>query len=502
MIRVSRLAATASFFLLLFSPLAFMNFNRSASTVAIAVLLAGLASMPAVARDGEAGAIAGASQRVSIVEVPSDIQKALGLKVSAVREQVLGTGVAANGRIEALPDRTAQINAPVVGRVLRLAVQSGQAVKTGQTLVVLDSPEIRQLAVEQERARVESGAQVNAARSRVNLAKSTYGREKELVALKISARKDFQVAEAELRQAEAELAVVRSRLQLSGSALRSRLAGLGQGRAQAQADGSVVLTSPLSGVVTAQQVTTGEAVEPGKTLFEVVNTTRVWATAQVYEKDLGRIRTGQGIEVVTQSYPGQTFKGAIQSIDPVLDPETRTLAVRAVLDNPQGLLKPQMFATLRLVTGQGKPIAVIPRSAVLNVEGKTLVYLQNNEDTFEAQEVVLGATVGDSVEVKEGVRAGDRVVSARAFQLRAQGLKSQGASFGGDEHGENTDQTQANEKQTGQTQADQDRLPGWLWALGALVLAALAFLSGLQVASRRGTPLAAPLVSPDSPYNS
>lgn len=399
MIRVSRLAATASFFLLLFSPLAFMNFNRSASTVAIAVLLAGLASMPAVARDGEAGAIAGASQRVSIVEVPSDIQKALGLKVSAVREQVLGTGVAANGRIEALPDRIAQINAPVVGRVLRLAVQSGQAVKTGQTLVVLDSPEIRQLAVEQERARAESGAQVNAARSRVNLAKSTYGREKELVALKISARKDFQVAEAELRQAEAELAVVRSRLQLSGSALRSRLAGLGQGRAQAQADGSVVLTSPLSGVVTAQQVTAGEAVEPGKTLFEVVNTTRVWATAQVYEKDLGRVRTGQSIE-------------------------------------------------------------------------------------------------------KEGVRAGDRVVSERAFQLRAQGLKSQGASFGGDEHGENTDQTQANEKQTGQTQADQDRLPGWLWALGAQVLAALAFLSGLQVASRRGTPLAAPLVSPDSPYNS
>ncbi|MBC8121551.1 MAG: efflux RND transporter periplasmic adaptor subunit [Gemmatimonadaceae bacterium] len=491
------------FSLFLFLPLALMNFNRSANTVAIAVLLLGFACMPAVAED--AGATARAAHMRTVVEVPSDIQKALGLKVLVVREQVLGTGVAANGQIQSLPDRTAQINAPVAGRVLRLAVQSGQPVKTGQMLVVLDSPEIRQLAVEQERVRAESRAQVNAAGSRVNLAKSTYEREKELVALKISARKDFQVAEAELRQAEAELAVARSRLQLSGSALRSRLAGLGQGRALA--DGSVVLTSPLSGVVTRQQVTAGEAVEPGKTLFDVVNTTQVWATAQVYEKDLGRIRIGQSIEVVTQSYPGRTFKGAIQSIDPVIDPETRTLAVRAVLDNPQGLLKPQMFATLRLVTGQGKPVIVVPSSAVLNVDGKTLVYIQNGDDAFEAQEVVLGTTVGDSVEVKKGVQAGDKVVSERAFQLRAQDLKSRGASFGGDEHGsedgENTDQTQASEKeQAGQTQVDQDRLPGWLWALGALVLAALAFVSGLQVASRRGTPLASPTVSSDSPYNS
>ncbi len=414
---------------------------------------------------------AAAAPTVGQVKVAPDVQQALGIKTAPAGEQSLSTSLQVNGQIQAVPSQSAQISAPVTGRVLKVQIQPGQVVQKGQTLLVLDSPEIRELAVEAERTRTQAQVQVTQAQSRVNLAQRTYERERELVDLKISPRKDFQVAQAELQQAQGDLVAARSLVKLSGALLATRLAQLGRARA----DGQVALLAPFAGVATHQEVSVGEAVEPGKILFEIVNLNPVWAVAQVYEKDLGRVRAGQAVEVVTESYPGKVFRGQVTSLDPTVNAETRTLAVRVVLANPERLLKPQMFATLRLVTGRtAQPVTVIPRSAVLDVDGKKIVYVQNG-DAFVPTEVQLGQVSGKLVAVTDGVFPGDQVVTERAFQLRAQSLR-------GDVPTEEGASSQATDKPA--TEAAINTLPNWVWLLGALGFSTVTFLAGIGVARR------------------
>jgi membrane fusion protein, heavy metal efflux system len=478
------------FFSLLLDQPKYQTTQKLLKTVVASLLLGGAVTSPTWAHGGhDDDKFQGAENNTPSAEqitIAPDIQRAIGLKVVSAKEQTLTTGLQVNGQIEAIPGKTAEVNAPVAGRILRLSVQPGQSVKAGQSLTVLDSSEIRTLAVEAERAQALGRTQIAQAQARLQLAKSTYEREKELVRLKISPRKDFEVAEAELRQAETDLSAARTQLKLSGMLLNNRLAQLGQKGVSARRDGSVVLASPIPGMVADQKVTAGEAVEPGKMLFKVVSLGQVWATAQVYEKDLSRVQVGQPVEVVTQSYPGKIFKGRISSLDSTINPETRTLAVRAILDNPGGLLKPAMFATLRLTTGsRAQPVTVIPRSAVLEVDGASVVYVQNG-DAFEPTAVTLGQSDGAWIEVKDGVFPGDKVVSERAFQLRAQALK------GGTPAEKTTEANQDLGKETDQKAAQQtfsvQALPVWVWGLGGVLLLLGAFFAGMRVAKQSSSP--------------
>ncbi|UFP95740.1 efflux RND transporter periplasmic adaptor subunit [Gloeobacter morelensis] len=461
--------------------------SKAARILTVAVLAGAAVAAPVRAGDGH-GETTFAPQGVAgggEVRIEPQMQRALGLKVATVGERPVRAGLVVNGQIEAIPGRSAQINAPVAGRVVRLQVQRGRAVRAGQSLAVLDSPEVRTLALEAQRERAQARSEVDRLSAGVQLARQHYEREKELVALKISARREFQQAEAALRASEADWRAARSRLALSGAALSTRLAQLGQSGVRARADGTVVLFSPIAGVVADQQVTAGEAVEPGKALFRILDATQVWATAQVYEKDLERVRAGRSIEVTTQSYPGKTFRGRIESLDPAVDPQTRTLAVRAVLANPDGLLKPQMYARLLLVSdGAARPVSVVPRSAVVAADGLAVVYRKAGADRFRPVPVELGRSFEDTVEVRAGVRAGDEVVVERVWQLRAQSLKQQGAGVGGDEPGLG----EASQPSTARTEAPgpDGAIPAWIWLAAAVALTVVGFLAGLQVAGRRG----------------
>jgi membrane fusion protein, heavy metal efflux system len=413
------------------------------------------------------------------VEVPADVQKAMGLKVTPVVEKVLSNGFAVNGKIEAIPAKSADIKAPLSARVLTLAATRGQSVRAMQTLAVLDSAEIRQLAVEAQRSRTQAESALKQAQAKFTLAESTYQREKNLLALRISSRQDFQIAQAGRGQAQADLEAARAQVKLSASLLKGRLAQLGQRGVSAKADGSIVLVSPIAGIVSDQQVTEGEAVEPGKSLYQVINLSEVWATAQVFEKDLSKVRPGQIVEVTVIAYPTGIFQGRVVSIDPVVDPNTRTVGVRAVLTNAGSLLKPGMFATLRVVTGsRSQAVSVIPRSALLDIDGEKIVYVQNGE-AFVPTEVQLGQTNGDLVEVKDGVFPGDLVVTQRVFQLRAQALK--GTDVGMKEPaGTDVAKNEPTEKIVN-TPKGENTVPWWLLGVGGVLLLAGGFFAGTRL---------------------
>jgi membrane fusion protein, heavy metal efflux system len=221
------------------------------------------------------------------------------------------------------------------------------------------------------------------------------------------------------------------------------------------------VNAPIAGTVATREVSVGQSLQDaGGKLMTITNDSQLFATANIYEKDLGMIRDGQGIRVKVASLPDQTFEGRITKIGTSVQGETRSVPVQAALDNADGLLKPGMFAELEVITDKTtSALLAVPASAVVDANGKKLVYVQNG-DAFQAAEVTLGQTDGDLVEVKAGLFAGDMVVTKRATQLYAQSLRGGTEKKEEDEH---KDEAPAKNKAT--------NIPFWLLIAGGLATA-------------------------------
>jgi membrane fusion protein, heavy metal efflux system len=411
------------------------------------------------------------------VTVSPDVQQAIGIKTESVRSLTPASRKQVNGQIEAIPANTAAINAPLAGRVLTLLAQKGQHVNKGEALATIDSPEIRQLAVESERLVAQNKAAELQAQAKVELAKRNFEREKTLLGLKIASAKDYQTAEADLKQTEAELQTTRSQTRLSSALLTNRLAQLGQS-IKATAGGHITLYAPIAGVVLEQLVTPGEALEAGKPLFKLINIDKVWATAQVYEKDLQYVRTGQPIEIRTAAYPQKTFNGRIVNIDPIVDPVSRTLAVRAVIENRDALLKPQMFVTVDLLEKYANQSGYfVPTEAVVSVQGKQVVFVKHGNE-FAPVPVEVGETKDNLIRIASGLTGNEQIVTQRAYQLMAQGAR--GTIPAEEEEGE------------GGTKKTSDFQPTviLLAILGGIILMLIGFVAGKSSKKRQEKPFA------------
>ncbi len=216
------------------------------------------------------------------------------------------------------------------------------------------------------------------------------------------------------------------------------------------------MTAPIAGKVADREVTLGQSFEDaGGKLMTIVNDNKVFATANIYEKDLNKIRNGQRVSLKVASMPERTFTGRVAVIGPVVEGETRVVPVKAEIDNPGGVLKPGMFAELEVLTDQtSTAILTIPSSAVVEANGKKQVYVQNG-NAYQPVEVTLGQTSGDMVEVKTGLFEGDMIVTQRATQLYAQSLR------GGSKQKDN-EHTEA----PSQAETKTPSLPVPLWLVG------------------------------------
>ncbi len=159
--------------------------------------------------------------------------------------------------------------------------------------------------------------------------------------------------------------------------------------------------------------------EPGREMFTVADLSKVWVQAEVYEKDLGRIRLGQNAAIKVDTYPDETFAGRVAYISDVLDPQTRTARVRCEVENREMRLKTEMFANIELPTKFSKQALAVPSTAVQDVEGKNVVFVQHSPTKFEARQVEKGVTVNGQTEIISGLSAGERIVSQGAFHLKS-----------------------------------------------------------------------------------
>ena len=408
----------------------------------------------------------GDTQPIDAIQVDENTAKQIGIKVESVTSRQLELGIKTNGQIEAMPDRQAEITTPIKGKITQILVKQGDKVQSGQTLAILSSPEIAELRVTSFEKRVEAEGNMREAETNLALAQQNYirtqqiadaeikqaqvelkvdqeryDRDKELLArgaipsrqvmeseAKVSVAKsalaraesklEVLKADAEIKRAKSTLQVAKERVQLSSSNYNARLNQLG---ANANPDGTIAITSPITGTVSELKATLAESGEDaGKPIMTIINSDRLLATANIYEKDLGKIKIGQRVRVTAG---GRKFIGKVRNIGAVVNGETRIIPVQAEIENSNRLLTVGMFADLEILTNKSADsVVAIPTAAIVEANGKNLVFVQNGS-TFQPVEVELGRTSGDFVEVTNGLFEGDAIATQRATQLYAQSLR-------------------------------------------------------------------------------
>ena len=224
-----------------------------------------------------------------------------------------------------------------------------------------------------------------------------------------SSRRDVIEAENQLKRAQAAVAVAKQRIGLSNTTYQTRLSQLG---AIANAKGLVTVTAPISGKVAYREVSIGQSFQnAGGRLMTILNDSRIFATANIYEKDLNKVKIGQPLRVKIASFPNRSFTGEITRIGSVVEGQTRVIPVQAEIENSGGQLKPGMFAELQVLKNEtSAPVLAIPNSAVVDANGKKMVYVKNG-NAFQSVEVSLAQTSGDLVEITSGLFEGDSVVT-------------------------------------------------------------------------------------------
>jgi cobalt-zinc-cadmium efflux system membrane fusion protein len=327
----------------------------------------------------------------------AEAMKTAGIEVVMAQDRPEGAGLVATATIAFDATKRAAVNARAPGIVRAIKADVGAKVDRGATLALIDSTQVGA-----DRSRL-GGAQ-----TRVQVAEANYQRESELQTQGISSTKDVLAARQELEAAKSEL----QSLSASLGAVGGNAGGAGY-----------ALTAPLAGAVVRREASLGRLVGTEETLFEVVNTSTMWAEIDVPEDQLIAVAVDETVIVTVDGLGERQFRGTISYISPEIDRRTRTARARAELSNPDGLLRANMFARARIVTGGGKPTVTVPSKSVQRIGDGSVVFVQVGDREFEAREVTLGADDGATVEITSGVRGGEPVVAQGAFLLKSEILK-------------------------------------------------------------------------------
>lgn len=296
-----------------------------------------------------------------------------------------------NGTVAPDVTRTVHINAMAGGRVMEVRVKLGDDVKTGQLLLVVHSPDL-EAAIQQY--------QKDLADQR--LAEVALKRAQELFAHGAMAQQELDTAQTTEEKSQVDVKTDADHIRLLGGDLE-------------HLSPTIDVRSPVNGAVVDQQVSSGEAVKSldnSQSLFMVADLSRVWVLCDVYENDLGKVRVGDIAEVRLNAYPDRAFRGTVGNISQVLDPATRTAKVRVELPNPQGLFRPQMFATVKFTSRRTYPRLLLPATAILRLHDKDWVFVRASESSFHLTQVQGGESAPDGTqEILSGVHRDDQVVS-------------------------------------------------------------------------------------------
>jgi cobalt-zinc-cadmium efflux system membrane fusion protein len=341
----------------------------------------------------------------------AEAQKHVGLEVVSAKVEQLTEMLQVTGTIQPIDSRLGRVRTLASGRIQEVLVTAGDRVIAGQALARFDNIEAGDLSSQYQVAQ----ADLRKLQAQHTTALKQLERNQHLVEIGAVPQKDLESSQAEEQALEANQKAQES--VIAGLAARLQRFGVGDGNSQNSS--FTTIRSPFAGVVVKVVAAPGEAVDPSSELFQIADLSRVWVQAEVYEKDLGRIRIGQTALISVDTYPGQTFSGKMTYMSDVLDPQTRTVKVRCEVPNPGIKLKLDMFASVSLPTTFSKRVLAVPASAIQQVETKTVVFVQKAPTKFEQREVKTGQTVNGNTEILSGLQGGEPVVKTGSFHLKS-----------------------------------------------------------------------------------
>ena len=353
------------------------------------------------------------------------------IETETIIAQPVAGAILATGKILVPEDRTAVIGPVNSGRLVRLYAGQGSRVRRGQKLADLESPDIDQAEADYLKALADAENARRSSAAEVRLAQETYDRTKMLYEKTIAPGKNLQAAEHDLEvaKASAENSIAATKVALAAARRKLLVLGLKDSQINGLSTkkdlGAVFsLNSPIDGVVVERNATIGATVGADANVFKIIDISRVWIDANVFEKDLQRVRNGQEVKLTVAAFPGVTFSGRVIFISSVVDPDTRSLKVRTEVPNPDGRLKPDMFANVQIVTDVNRSAISIPESAVLDDGGKSVVFVADGAG-FKKRQVTEGIKGNDRVEIIDGLAAGEKVVVKGNYLLLQQGKPEQ-----------------------------------------------------------------------------
>jgi cobalt-zinc-cadmium efflux system membrane fusion protein len=347
---------------------------------------------------------------VEVILAPEAVAQA-GIKTAEVSVVEPRASTEVPGVVTANAYREVKVTPLVGGIVRKVHAELGMAVKPGTPLATLFSAEL----ADAQTKYLSMQAMLEADHQRRE-------RTRQLVDIGAASRQELEEATAVHASHATEVEAARQRLLLLGMS-KKQVDSLKQPR-QVMAD--VVVPAPIAGVITSRSANLGQVVGMGEVLFVVTDLSDVWVVGDLYEQDFPRVRVGSEATLTTPAYPELRLQGRVSYIDPRVDPQTRTAKVRVEIPNPDGQLRLGMYMTMVFSTVSGAPVVVVPRAAVQTVGGRQVVFVAvpDEEGRFIQRPVTLGALVGGSYPVLQGLQRGEVVVTEGSFFLRAESLRN------------------------------------------------------------------------------
>lgn len=339
-----------------------------------------------------------------------------GLRIEPVRSLAFRPERVAEGRIAVNDDRATPMFAPYTGRVTRAFARVGDRVEAGAPLYEIETPDVT-AAANDLLAALDN---VQKTRTALDQARREEARQASLLTARAASQRDVEQAraaalsaEAEARSATAQLDAARDRLRVLGRS-PAEIEQIEQNR---QVSGLITVTAPLAGTVTQRRVGPGQWLQAGQgePVFTIADLSTVWLVAQVREMDAPLIRVGAPVQVEVNALPGRGFEARLVRSAAGLDPLTRRLTVMAEVQDPAGLLRPEMFATFRISVGDPREAPAVPISAAIFRGAEAHVWVALPENRFELRRIEAGMRQDGMVEVRAGLAAGERLVTGGAL---------------------------------------------------------------------------------------
>ncbi len=357
-------------------------------------------------------------------------EQQIGLKVEVAEFQPFPVTIQLTGRVQAADDLLTHIPPPVPGRVTTVFMKLGQSVKRGQTLALIKSDTVGQLQSDLLQATLQNKSDIKQAQVQLNFSQAAYRREQKLFNDRISAKADLETARTQYEKDKANLQALYSKLRstIIVAEQRSSLSGVSLGLADkvvrtGQIYPYVIVSAPRDGIVISRTVNSGDLADPSKELFTLADLRRVWLVGDTYEQDIHKVHIGQAVKLTFDSIPNEGFSGRINYVANLLDPQTRTLSIRAEVPNPDLTLKPDMFARLKMLV-ENKSLLSVPKSAIQRKGDYNFAYVKVQEHRYEERRVEVGVDNGQSIEIIKGLKPGENVVSQGTLALEGTALKN------------------------------------------------------------------------------